>query len=655
MIWKIATINPDVTTTFAAEELQKYLKKIDNSREYVLMTFKEYRPDMKDIIWVGIDKAFPVPKVKNPEFDDGISVEVHGQAGYISGTNSRSVLIAVYRFLKALGCAFFRPGEDGEVIPSLSLTSVDVSIFEAASQRHRSMYSEAAASQEQLLKIIDWLPKIGMNGYFFQFFSAFFMFNNWYAHKNNPTKAPENFTENDSLAIKDYMLSCMKKRGLNSYAVGHGWNCRAFGLPDHGIDITTEDVSPEALPYLAMLNGKRQLFNNRQTHTQMCYSSKVVQDRIAKAVREYAQENPMVDYVMLNLSDGRNNYCECDECRKVLPSDNYIRVLNAIDRELTKHNLKTRVVFTAYMDLLWEPVCEKIENPDRFVMKLFPYGRSYAKSLEDSKAVSKKDLPKYELNKTPIPTDEGVLLRFLKNWQEFFGGDTVIVDYQLMWDHYRDAGDCYISDIIFRDMKALKGMNVNGFFMCQTQRVFLPTALSMVAMAGALWNQDEDYDALCEKYFSEAFGKNGKVAHEYLAQLSKDFDRTYWKCAKPVVSEEGVAQFKKAIETIENFKPTIEKEIAMAKENGLCDSQIKSWGNLIPHGELYTLLAKCAMYLSSGDLVRGQDAFETAMSAARLLEDELQYVFDAFEFITVFKELSYTPLMRKFKAEAENK
>jgi len=42
MTWKIATINPDKTIAFAAEELQKYLKKMDNSNEYILTSFSNY-------------------------------------------------------------------------------------------------------------------------------------------------------------------------------------------------------------------------------------------------------------------------------------------------------------------------------------------------------------------------------------------------------------------------------------------------------------------------------------------------------------------------------------------------------------------------------------------------------------------------------------
>ena len=37
MLWKIATVNPDKTVSFAAEELIKYLKKIDKIIMVVLL------------------------------------------------------------------------------------------------------------------------------------------------------------------------------------------------------------------------------------------------------------------------------------------------------------------------------------------------------------------------------------------------------------------------------------------------------------------------------------------------------------------------------------------------------------------------------------------------------------------------------------------
>jgi hypothetical protein len=54
-----------------------------------------------------------------------------------------------------------------------------------------------------------------------------------------------------------------------------------------------------------------------------------------------------------------------------------------MDKALTEEGLKTRIVFIAYVDTIWAPLEEKIENHDRFTMLFAPIHRSYAYSLPE--------------------------------------------------------------------------------------------------------------------------------------------------------------------------------------------------------------------------------------------------------------------------------
>jgi hypothetical protein len=85
-----------------------------------------------------------------------------------------------------------------------------------------------------------------------------------------------------------------------------------------------------------------------------------------RAVADYAAEHPEVDLLHVWMADGMNNDCECELCRNTRPSDFYLMMLNAMDRELTRRGIKTRLVFLAYGDLLWPP--EKGIESGRFVM-----------------------------------------------------------------------------------------------------------------------------------------------------------------------------------------------------------------------------------------------------------------------------------------------
>jgi len=163
MLWKIAKAGRDQTIAFAAQELKRYIETMDETQEVAILRYDAYRKDIQDVLWLGV-----CPKVaalvSDPVYDDAIDIQVRDAVGGILGANPRSVLIGVYRFLRELGCAWVRPGAEGEIIPEKSLDEIDVSIQEIPSYRHRDICIEGAVNYDHVVNMIDWLPKVGMNG-----------------------------------------------------------------------------------------------------------------------------------------------------------------------------------------------------------------------------------------------------------------------------------------------------------------------------------------------------------------------------------------------------------------------------------------------------------------------------------------------------------
>ena len=118
MNWKLTQIGTDPTIVFAADELQYYLRKMNRASRVTRIMTDGYHDVNEHSLYIGCDPAFLplLPKVEDPYYDDAIYINVSGGAGIITGTNPRSVLIAVYRYLRALGCAFLRPGKDGDLV-----------------------------------------------------------------------------------------------------------------------------------------------------------------------------------------------------------------------------------------------------------------------------------------------------------------------------------------------------------------------------------------------------------------------------------------------------------------------------------------------------------------------------------------------------------
>ena len=64
------------------------------------------------------------------------------------------------------------------------------------------------------------------------------------------------------------------------------------------------------------------------------------------------------------------------------PADWYVRMLNEMDAAFTAHDISGKIVFLAYVDLLWAPEQEQLANPDRFILMFAPITRSYSRSYD---------------------------------------------------------------------------------------------------------------------------------------------------------------------------------------------------------------------------------------------------------------------------------
>ena len=153
----IARIGKGKTVDFSCSELRRYLNLIDSSISIDERSYAQYHEDNK-VLWIGIDGLVAASD------EDEIKISVANGAGIITASNERALLIAVYRFLRELGCDWLFPGPDGEIIPKkkLSLDMIRAEVSEKASYRHRAICTEGAMGYEHLYNVIDWIPKAGM-------------------------------------------------------------------------------------------------------------------------------------------------------------------------------------------------------------------------------------------------------------------------------------------------------------------------------------------------------------------------------------------------------------------------------------------------------------------------------------------------------------
>lgn len=624
---RFGKLGNSVAIGFAVEELAKYLKKMDTELDVDILQVSNVNDCFTKIIWVGRDINLEpfVPEVAEPTIDDAISVSVTNNSGYITGSNDRSVLIAVYRFLRELGCEWVRPGLQGERIPEKKIESVSVQIYETASYRHRGVCIEGATSYDNVLDMLDFLPKVGLNSYFFEHMEPVIFFRRWYNHKSNPYLAAEPVSKAEVLAMLKALEAEMLHRGICYHKTGHGWTSEPLGLDgtSWGALAAGQVISEEVRSCLAQINGRRELWGNVPLNTNLCYSQSKVRKLMTDAVVDYCKGNPNVDVLHFWLSDGLNNHCECEECSKLRPSDWYVMLLNELDAAMSEAGLDTKVVFLIYVDLLWEPQEIHIKNPDRFILMFAPITRNYGENYADHLVYEGK-LPEFKCNHLNFASSLELNLEQLRQWQKYFNGDSFIYDYHLMYAHFNDPGYEACARNVFEDMRSLEQIGLNGMISCQLQRCFFPTALPMQMMAAALWNKNCDYEEKADRYYMAAFGPDGHLVREYMKQISDMFaiytGPSHGLGAK--IDGDLVTDYIQLTKCIEDFRPIIA---------GKCQEGTpwcEDWKHLAIHSQYVLALADALCLTQIGKHSEAKAAIAQMLDIVNRNELALQKVMD---------------------------
>ena len=522
-IYKTSLYTP---VDYAAEELRKYLRMMMTECGDIPTA---YDPEAKAFFRLGLmqDFGLDVSDAQDTQLDDIIYIDTDEKGGIIAGDNPRSVLLAVYEYLRRQGCRWLFPGVDGEFIPMVERLK-PVSYRHMASCRYRGQCNEGSEFQQNMLEAIDFTPKVGMNVFMMEFRIPTSYYRRYYNHTHNEMNRPPEPVSNET--ILQWKRQCeaeISRRGLQFHDIGHGWTADPFGLDS---SLRKEDgdndakVPPESRKYLALCNGERKLAS-APNYTQFCMSNKEARDKIVAYVADYAQKRTDVDYVHFWLGDAINRHCECEHCQKKIPSDWYVILLNEIDAELTRRNLNTRLVFIAYTDTLWAPLTEKINNQSRFTMLLAPISRSYTESIPED--CEKSETIPYVRNQLVMPKTLAGCFAYFEQWKQMWKGANIAYEYHFWRHQYLDVSGTMQPPVINRDVRAYKKYDINGIIEDGSQRSFFPTGLSFYTYARTLFDDSLTHEELLEDYFSCAFGTDWKAFYDYLAELGEAFGFAY--------------------------------------------------------------------------------------------------------------------------------
>ena len=286
-IFKLTSASP---VDLAAEELQKYLRMMMPRCGAISI---RYDPHATRGFRLGLleDFGLTAPEAQDARLDDVIHLQADENGQIIAGSNPRSVLLAVYRFLKLNGCRWLFPGVDGEFIPLREVQPQNY--HKMADLRYRGQCNEGATAQRHYLDVIDYLPKLGMNVFMLEFDVPAFYYDLYYQHAANPHLAPEPVTHDTILQWKRQCECEIQKRGLQYHDMGHGWTVDPFGLHSDGWDVKEIVIPDDVKPFIAEVGGKREAFTGVLLNTNACLSNAEGRRRTLSTVDWIAAQLPL--------------------------------------------------------------------------------------------------------------------------------------------------------------------------------------------------------------------------------------------------------------------------------------------------------------------------------------------------------------------------
>ena len=619
----IKKVTSDSVIDFAAEELKKYLRMMMPDGGDVKIS---YAPDAEEGFRLGLMQNFglDVSDADNAELDDVLYIDCDTSGGIVAGSNPRSVLIAVYEYLRQNGCRWLFPGVDGEYIPLSNIKPVKYR--HKPSSRYRGNCIEGATGQKMLLDFIDFMPKLGLNTFQLQFkIPATFYDRNYQHFQPQNRNTPEPITLNCALQWSRALECEMSRRGIMLHSYGHGFTQDPFGLGTSTgwQTMEDEDIPDDKREFLAMLNGKRTFFKKSPLNTNVCMSNPKVRELIKTYIADYCASHSNVDYLHVWLADDFNNHCECDECVKKIPTDWYVMLLNEIDAELAARNLHSRIVFISYEETIWPPISERLNNPDRFTMMIAPITRDFTHTLAPGVVPV---VTEYERNKILLPRDLGTYLEYFNEWKKAWQGTSFVFDYHFWMTFHYDISGLRLAKVTYDDNTLFRERGLNGTIECGTQRAFFPTGVVFYTHARYLFDENLSFDQIVNDYFSHAFGSDYEKFIDYLNELEGTLPYLYLSRIRRNIT----LNVPTVIEKLRRADVVLEKGRALVKSHYNSDERIQTVSvRILEYHLKYTArIIEMILKRIDGDEDGARLAYEKMLDEYASVEKEFEYHFD---------------------------
>jgi hypothetical protein len=274
-----------------------------------------------------------------------------------------------------------------------------------------------------------------------------------------------------------------------------------------------------------MLNGKRALRSTSAwavANVEACLSNPEAVKRLLAASMKYLEDHPQVYLFDMRADDTPNNWCECGECSKHTPTDNYASYVNRLAAEVHKRWPKKKVSLIAYFDSMYPP---RDVMPDlslgNLVLWFAPIERPYLQPIHSAAGVQEAPL-EFARNRAKFPATDAGWDPILLAWRKVFGGPILMLDYY-HWSGKAGARHSYFyvrPDVIAADLRYYNQLGLSGSIGVEPCPLKLPNGWNQYLKARLLWDPSQDVAALERRYDEQLYGRCAGAARKCLATMA---------------------------------------------------------------------------------------------------------------------------------------
>ncbi len=468
--------------TLAAEELQRYLKKITGV-EVPVVTSRTVAESFLLLVG-GANREFDlsIPDLER----DGFLLRTGTDRLHLLGADGNGLLFAVYTFLeKYCGVRWFWPGELGEVVPHIRTLEIPaIDRVEAPDFKWRER---------------------GPGGPL------------WGPH--------DRITKQRLLGVSEEHLEQMRlwekrnKWGGLDVQGGHEW----------GNIVPPDRYGSKHPEYYALVDGRRdrdfEHFDGKHG-AQLCTTNPDLIPVFGAYFKKYFKEHPECDALHVTPNDG-GGFCECKRCR-------------ALDTGKRLKRRPEKPVITDRIFTFTNALAEELQkvHPGKYLVNM-----AYSWYVDPPEMITISDfvIPQYcmwscYLHWNDEKRDEHYAIA--KGWTEV-ARNTAIYEY------YINGAWPDLPRIIYPKIaESLRYLHNIGIRLYQTQAGdgFAINGLNYYIASKLLWNVNADVDALIDDFYDKAFGAAGKLVRKCYDRLQSHWQSAVREGVHPSCSSFAMTQ-----------------------------------------------------------------------------------------------------------------